>query len=67
METIHEGTTSKPIIMIQVIIGSLIAGILFWVIESFIEMYFFSHHGDMPDWLNPHDSHTLVHRLKHYF
>jgi len=63
MEAIHSGSTNKATIMTQMSIGALIAGVLFLIIESYAEVYFIHHYGDMRNWFISDDTHTLIHRL----
>ena len=63
MEKIHTGIANKFSIMMQMTFGSLIAAMLFWVLESYLAVYFFHNTGFVYDWLIPHDRQLLFHRI----
>jgi diguanylate cyclase (GGDEF)-like protein len=63
MEAVHTDASSNATIMLKVIIGALVAAALFWIIESFVDVLFVYQHDEMHNWLIPHDTNMLLHRI----
>ena len=63
MEKVHNGTANQAAIIFQITFGALIAAMLFWMLESYMAVYFFQNAGFVHDWLIPHNRQLLFHRV----